>query len=344
MPAGQYPFRCWLIRDVDIDRCTSENFELHIHHPMPPSPPFPPLPAFPPAPPLPPPYAPGEGPRFVPDRESCGLDGHEPTYTELTEPIELYHAWWHCHLLENGPYTALADTFSSPARLRDSIWWDYLDGVYGSSTLRYPISIGWLCYFHTNLLPKVEIPMAPASGNRLWNSDAYAYGDFKLGQYPLQPSDIWRSYRQKNFKFDDYLQTVMTRGLPSHSLVEVTHTCCDPWGEGLWHYLQPGSGIFLNLGNTIITGDGVPGCGGTVADRVACLLGKGYDTWQLPRIYEGGTKLYEIVNLRDRHSQGDGCFDATQSAGMYFKGYDGSLPCRCKPNGGGWWNPINCDG
>lgn len=276
-------------------------------------------------------------------REACGLDGNEPTYgAELMEPIELYHAWWQCHLLENGEYTSLADTFASAAELNASIWYSYFDAVYGVHTLEgsYPVSIGWLCYFHARLMPQVAVPMAPAFGDRLMHPDSYAYGDFKLAQYPLQPNDIWRSYRQRNFKFDDYLQTVMTRGLPSHSLVEVTHACCDPSGQGLWHYLQPGSGIFLNLGNTIVTGDAVPGCWGTLEYRVRCLRDRGYDSWQLPRIHEGGTKLYEIVNVRDLHGQGDGCFSPEMSAGRYFHGWDGSLPCRCAAGR----NYINCEG
>ena len=65
----------------------------------------------------------------------------------------------------------------------------------------------------------------------------------------------------------------------------------------------------------------------------------GYDSVQLVHTFEptvgaGGVLLYEVVNLRDIHRQGDGCFDPRYSAGSYFKGYDASEPCKCRREGG----------
>ena len=146
----------------------------------------------------------------------------------------------------------------------------------------------------------------------------------------------------------------MSRGLPSYSLAEVTHSCspCD-WQEdgrsqGLWHYLEPGSGIFLNIGRTIVTESeylGPQGCGrATMSEAILCLHYLGYDTWQRPHIFEAGVMLYEIVNLRDLHGQYDGCFDPSSidpvtNAGGYYRGWDGSQICRCASQ-----TSLNCDG
>ena len=91
------------------------------------------------------------------------------------------------------------------------------------------------------------------------------------------------------------------------------------------------------------------GCGGDHYALMACLKWKGFDSVQQANIYEptegsGGTLLYEIVNLQDTHYQTDGCFDPWMSAGKYFKGYDASIPCRCRTEGWSWGSPLNCNG
>ena len=155
-------------------------------------------------------------------------------------------------------------------------------------------------------------------------------------------------------------EVVVSRGLPSHAVVEVTHTCCDDQSDGrsqgLWHYLQPGSGIFFNLGRTLVSDDNYfgnlrwqLGCGGDHFEVIGCLRGKGYDSVQLPHTFEptdgeGGTKLYEVINLQDTHVQSDGCFDQEESAGKYFKGLDAATPCVCVREGRSWGSPLNCNG
>lgn len=180
----------------------------------------------------------------------------------------------------------------------------------------------------------------------------------------------------------------MSRGVPSHARVEVTHTCCDPDGQGrtrsralprasngvgfgrslaaparpavsrcrsrpsrlvptcraVWHYLQPGSGIFFDVGRTFVGAPWEAGCaGGGLEATVACLRDNGFDSWQFPHVYELGTKLFEVVNVRDTHAQVDGCFDTELSRGRYFRGWDATQPCRCAYRGSGWWRPMNCD-
>ena len=82
---------------------------------------------------------------------------------------------------------------------------------------------------------------------------------------------------------------------------------------------------------------------------MACLKNLGYDSvqnWNIlePESEPGAVMLYEIVNLQDTHYQTDGCFDPQMSAGKYFKGFDASVPCRCRPEGSSWGSPLNCNG
>eukprot|EP00322_Chrysochromulina_rotalis_P005679 CAMPEP_0115834908 /NCGR_PEP_ID=MMETSP0287-20121206/3927_1 /TAXON_ID=412157 /ORGANISM="Chrysochromulina rotalis, Strain UIO044" /LENGTH=496 /DNA_ID=CAMNT_0003288361 /DNA_START=212 /DNA_END=1702 /DNA_ORIENTATION=+ len=342
---------CWLIDGINLAECpVDDNYDVHIR---PPTPPQPPLPRVPPAPPGRPPLAPGQL-DFHPSQEACGLDGSWPRYEELDAPIDKYRGWWSCHQYENGQYTNLKDTFTSAAELIASPWKDYFDSVYGLSTLTYPLSIGSLVYFYTNLMPRGSAP---------WSLDAngYRYGEFTRAHYGHNGNDIWRAYRQRNTIADRYgangggpRQVVMSRGLPSYSMAEVTHACapCD-WQEnglsqGYWHYLQPGSGIFLNVGKTVTTESewlGPQGCGRDgMAEAVQCLKQKGYDTWQRPHIFEAGVMLYEIVNVRDSHRQYDGCFDPwsynpVTNGGRYYHGWDASRVCKCRSA-----SALNCNG
>ena len=121
-------------------------------------------------------------------------------------------------------------------------------------------------YFHGAWLP-FALPVVCTYGGtlapRLCNPNGYFYGHFKPAAYPLHVGDVWRSYRAINRLWDQTRAAVLNRGVPSHSLVEVTHTCCDftstrtagGRSQGLWHYLQPGSGIWFNVGNTIFAYD-----------------------------------------------------------------------------------------
>lgn len=120
-------------------------------------------------------------------------------------------------------------------------------------------------YFHRAWLPLTPPAVCAYDTNtlvpQLCDPDNYVYGQFKPAAYPLRQGDVWRSYRAVNRLGDQTRATVLNRGVPSHSLVEVTHACCDftstrsagGRSQGLWHYLQPGSGIWFNVGNTIFS-------------------------------------------------------------------------------------------
>mmetsp|Transcript_20357 Transcript_20357/g.51774 ORF Transcript_20357/g.51774 Transcript_20357/m.51774 type:complete len:468 (+) Transcript_20357:1-1404(+) len=373
------PFGCWLIHNVDLGNCDlfSSAYETRLLTNTPPSPPDPPFPPFrPPQPPLPPtplsppdppspaPFSPHSADTFRPSDEACGLNGHAPTYYSQPTPITKYHAWWHCHLYENGPYSSVAEIYNSESELRASAWFNYINAVYGITTMQYPFSLGYLTFFHGQKGVPLNLPFVCTNGDhlvpRLCDADHYWYGQFKPAAYPLHWGDAWRSFRQVNRGYDRTKQTVMVRGAPSYSLVEVTHTCCDfqnaGRSQGLWHYMNPGSGIFFNLGRTLVSDNSYfgnlrnqYGCGGDHFAVLNCFRSKGFDSVQLPNSFEpttgsGGTKLFEIVNLRDTHYQNNGCFEPQYSGGSYFHGYDGSLPCRCRPEGSSWGSPLNCNG
>ena len=131
------------------------------------------------------------------------------------------------------------------------------------------------------------------------------------------------------------------------------HCSQAPFHE-LWHYLNPGSGIFFNLGKTHVvldhndfqvtpTNTGCQHWGGNNWDGFfGCLRGKGFDSVQISHHMEHSTTVMEIVNLRDQHGQWDGCFGADQ-AHRYSRGWDGSLPCICR-GGHGWGHAMNCYG
>jgi hypothetical protein len=368
---GQPYFKCFPVRNVDLALCThSSQFDTHVLTPTPPPPPMSPPGPGPPVPPRPPPYPPGEG-RFRPSHEACGLDKPygepaTPDYAEVEKGTARYRAWWSCHLFQNGPLPSLTDTFADEASLRASIWWRYMDTVYGASTLRYPLSLSSLAYFHAALLPqsvRQSIDLARTSGTAmvpaLSSPSTYRYGDFKLAQYPLHHGDIWRSFRTDNFWFwfnvdarpaaiDPHKTTMFARGIPDYARVEISHSCCDVPDkgapQGLWMYLQPGSGIFFDVGKTVVGHLEDIGCRGRYFEKMGCACRKGYHSWQLPYSFEANTQLFEIINLCDMHVQTDGCFDPVLSAGRYFKGWGGASPCVCKTEGDRFGSPMNCNG
>ena len=130
--------------------------------------------------------------------------------------------------------------------------------------------------------------------------------------------------------------------------IQVSHSCCDVFdrgaAQGLWQYFEPGSGIFFDLGKTVVGHLEQVGCYGRYYEKMSCACNKGYHSWQLGYSFEANTQLFEIINLCDMHTQEDGCFDPVASAGRYFRGWDASEPCRCKPEGGGFGSPLNCNG
>ena len=229
----------------------------------------------------------------------------ERAVTSYSAAVERYRSWWECHLLENGGVDAFAQlvgVFADDASLRSSVWAPYLHAVYGWHTLTFPLSISSLTYFFWELLPapvRASVELAPTdTHNRHPTGKGYdytlqhptelRYGQFSRGQYTLGNNDIWRSYRHSNLHcpcdtWSDCgadrdcgckpqapcparaLETVLSRGVPAHSLAEVQHICCDgdDWVAnrqnnydvqiGYWHYLSPGSGIFFNVGKTFAT-------------------------------------------------------------------------------------------
>ena len=218
--------------------------------PPPPRTPPPPHtpPPVPPAPPSPSPFAPGQATLPTPSRAACGLTTTEragtrrPSYEQLRAGVDVYRGWWRCVLFENtgGQYSssgAASETFANEHALRSSTWLEYVEAVYGVSTIRrYPFSIRELAYFHARWLPssahnrmnvvRLSFPPCLALPFSLWrlsrrtplpvrmadqvctydiplvprlcDPDEYGYGQFKPAAYPLHSGDLWRSWRASN--------------------------------------------------------------------------------------------------------------------------------------------------
>ena len=332
---------CYMLADVDLSQCTvSSSLDVYI---------------------------------LEPESSSKHLD---PKYS-TAYPAASYRSWFECHLLENGgteDFSQLNGFFRTIEELRASVWYEYFNAVYDASTLMFPLNLGGLFYFHRRFLPaNVDLDLQQkASPWSLVKPSELHYGDVFIGHYLLNPEDLWRSYRQLNSNCPNRvagaclsLETVMSRGAPDDAMVEVTHMCCDSGSfHELWHYLNPGSGIFFSLGKTHVILDQndfqvtptYTGCvhgeqrvGGAPphgffkwSPYFSCLRAQGYDSVQISHHMEHSTTVMEIVNLHDTHTQTDGC-PAQEQAGRYTRGWDGSLPCRCR-GGAGWGHPLNCDG
>lgn len=292
-------------------------------------------------------------------------------------PSEVFRELWQCHLIENGGTTGfeqLNRLISSVEDLNASGWYTYFDTVYGVKTLTFPFSLGELSYFHIKKLPEgalrslkyvpIKRVVWEGTSEHILDPPSLMYGQIVHAHYPLYIGDIWRTYRHSNVACAvgssacTGLQSILSRGFPSHTSVEVTHICCDPNGDGMWHNFAPGSGIWYDIGNTFVFKDHQPGhldrirelncsvnrktSSSQIKSTFECLRSKGYDTVQFTNYLEHTVVKYEIVALQDRHIQRDGCFDV-RYAWKYARGWDAAQPCRCKP-GAVKWHALNCDG
>jgi hypothetical protein len=180
-------------------------------------------------------------------------------------------------------------------------------------------------------------------------------------------SNVWRFWHAHNQGLEEGRtgsdhpdEPELSAGLPSDSVVEVRHICCDEelwWRprDGLWFYLAPGSGVFFNLGRTVVVSSHGElwyklGCTRDFVDQTrdeafgdydetnsplwileyACARAKGFDSVQYTYFYEGTVVKYEVVHLQDVHRQQDGC-PAPEHSWRYTSGWDGSRPCHCAP-------------
>ena len=107
-----------------------------------------------------------------------------------------------------------------------------------------------------------------------------------------------------------YPRLGISHGLPSHSRAEVAHRCCDPPGaSGVWFFHAPGSGIWYDLGRTLVMA--VHGSVTQKLDRsltcfedgacftrvVAAARREGYDSLIFTAYHDEHVIEYEIIDL-----------------------------------------------
>ena len=139
----------------------------------------------------------------------------------------------------------------------------------------------------------------------------------------------------------DTARSPLSVGFPSHARVEVMHTCCDGSNNGYFSYLAIGSGVFVDLGKTLVFADHMPAFGyfgfkevnsGSFASLVAAARAKGWDTLQFTHRCEGKYK-YEILDVRPTTSASEGtsqvCRHHKTAKLAYHSGWGGQAPCEC---------------
>ena len=256
--------------------------------------------------------------------------------------------------------------------------------------ITYPLDLGQLYFFWWNDIPQDVRNGLDLAWHGEWNFElggngaGLGYGDLYalktnmphagLQERPAEGGhrgDVWRSIRRHNTPLwscggtgEACDERVLSEGAPSDSLVEVRHSCCDgnyPDGrpnDGFWSYLSPGSGIFFDVGRTVVAAnhDSLWDQLGCTMDllrdhgvdtghppwmlQFACARVQGYDSIQYTHQFEETLAHFEVVHLKDVSHQHDGCPDP-RFAGLYTTGHwhGAGRACRCKPN----QVELNCD-
>ena len=180
-------------------------------------------------------------------------------------------------------------------------------------------------------------PLSPSEQDlfKLWGGDppkhtngsvAYASVDIFRCLYPVASGP--EGYRSAA------TNTVMNGGLPSGAVVEVVHRR-DGLAHGMWFYLSPGSGIFLDLGRTRVFSDHKEArsinCPNTFEPAFSeCLVRAaagpaGYDTIQFTRRSETIFKFEILLLVSGAH----GVCPPASAAHRIRQGWDAALPCEC---------------
>ena len=148
--------------------------------------------------------------------------------------------------------------FSSPADLLADRWGDYITAVYGeipASRDLYPWCKGNLWMYYESVLTEFNVtdipPIAaecPADANVTLNQTGVEGQRYAINN-PLQPYGIsWSWHNPQPDK-----PTAPQSPIPNNTWVEVMHRKVD-YDEktGAWLFYAPGSGIWFNLGRTIV--------------------------------------------------------------------------------------------
>lgn len=226
--------------------------------------------------------------------------------------MSAYRSWLAAILEEGGgsaPFQGLNQIFHSRAELERAGWAQYFEQVYGLGTMRFPFDLGTLHWWKSDWMPRLELLKVHALG-QIWGTHTATYGQWYKhdgigwkndNRAPVEKGDVWRVYRRHNGVCHQaggppwsedraadcnpcsaaIRECALSKGVPDHGVIEVTHKCCDGLGEGggYWMYFAPGSGVFLNVGKTRVIQDRAgpewSSCG------YACLKSRGYDSLQV---------------------------------------------------------------
>lgn len=242
----------------------------------------------------------------------------------------------------------LSDRFESLKELRLSEWFGYLDGIYGASTLRFPLSLRQLGFFYTPRLPK------PARFREHPRSQPTQQGEANVLHGPIQRGELYRTwggeahgtawaqlnlYRMLHAFDGRWAPTVdapvgaaphigpsfgIPSGFASHTRVEVMHRVGDARGSGMWFYYARGSGVYFDVGRTAVYRDhlhaaqelGITPCARGSAARLAEFPGACNDArefelwWSKP---DGADQEFEFQSEATRRGAAAG-YDSIQFA------------------------------
>ncbi|KAL6065546.1 Metallophos domain-containing protein [Balamuthia mandrillaris] len=148
--------------------------------------------------------------------------------------------------------------------LQEPEWLLYLSSVYGGPhLLGFPIDTRNFTFFYHRHLPlrlkqDIRTVYARYLHDRMRRAEV-RFGDVYLESFrSLKPEDHGYTIhafgdmeRGKQHKSGPFLRR-FPQGIPSGSWVEVTHRCCEYLPEGFWMFFNVGTGIFYNLGKTIV--------------------------------------------------------------------------------------------
>lgn len=193
-------------------------------------------------------------------------------------------------------------------------WERYLVSVYGE-TLTFPIDTLRLSFFYLDLLNESGIDIPPAPNLRFEHVPFLHFRRLPIFGKHTDDS-LWRNtywYQGKS------LPALPPDPFPSFSVVEVMH---QPANEKrmMWHYVASGSGVFLDIGRTIVF------YSHEQAEEEGFDLNfgraQGYDTVQFLT-----AENFEIVDFRMR---GRTTCPPPSLRHLFFSGWKASRPCICK--------------
>ena len=242
--------------------------------------------------------------------------------------------------------------FWNKTHLNTSIWANYFEKVYGIDTIQFPFNTSSLIFWYQKKLPisseEYKITHSSLKYNnffRMQNSPStylFRYIYPKMAGFTKHWSGIGRKI----------VAFIYDHGFQNHTKIEVIHTGSKEWqpNTGYWMYLAFGSGVYLDLGQTIVfpehydalsyfTGchdktcmpyinkiDLGGGKKGRLFRKIIYNSAKkaGFDTIQYTHRHEGPYR-YEITDLRVRNPM-----NVCAVQHVMHSGFKGVRPCRCQ--------------